>query len=550
MRLLKRLIIIGVILTIALATFINQFSTLISDFEDLARSKEAQINRHVDLSKGLVDLMAIYGADYYALDLAAQSELWRYLQYDAQNDRYNLDAVENTSLQRISGNLTGIGILPTDPAVRKEVNLALQMNHLFNSVYGKIPDAAWLYYTSRSHFINIYPWIASADFAYNPDLNNEVFYTCVTPDRNPFRESRWSPVYMDHAGKGLMVTLSSPVYEQAQDRFLGVVSLDLTNEQLSGMLQSAYETYLIDPAETVIANNQNSAADESILKLDAVMGAPAAIIDRIRAVRDDQISRINNYYYFSAKINNAPWKLVSRISFWHVLGRSALFTLPVFMIGLLLLLATLEAEKRKKTEVLLTNSLQELQSYHKMLENAAKFDFLTATFNRRGLMDIFNRIILEEPDAGMAVIISDIDLFKQFNDRYGHAAGDKVLIEITRIIQLHLGPSDTLCRWGGEEFVILLVNRSTEAARQIAESIRLQIAANSIPWENATSLQATMTFGVVEYRHDLNFEDNVAKADRALYYAKRSGRNRVIDYQEYLAQLNAGEDSELRGRHS
>jgi diguanylate cyclase (GGDEF)-like protein len=125
------------------------------------------------------------------------------------------------------------------------------------------------------------------------------------------------------------------------------------------------------------------------------------------------------------------------------------------------------------------------------------------------------------------VLFVDIDHFKSFNDMLGHACGDYCLRELARALKAPLAIDDTLGRYGGEEFVVVLPGRATEMARAIAEELRVAVEASEFVW-NERSLRLTVSIGVAS-RLDGESTPQAAleRADRALYAAKRAGRNRV-----------------------
>ncbi len=528
----KKTIMVLLVIVVIIITFHSQYVAQLKDIEITAKSKESQINRHIDLSKGFVDLMAIYGNNTFENGKISDSELYSLLSNNLSLNSYNLDAAGGTKHEKIVGNLTGTGSIPENDANRDEVNLALQFNQQFASIYKRIPDVAWIYYTSENNFINLFPWVSSTDFSYDKALKSEVFYTTVNPQNNPLRESRWTPVYLDHAGKGLMVSLSSPIY--AGDTFKGVVSLDLTNDQLSEIISSDYDIYMIDETDTLIAYSHNIKNETEVSTFKTILNSTDSYVSAMKEVNSNTVQIVGNYYIYSVSFTNAPWRMLFRVPVWLIVGKSALFTLPIMTICLLLLFTFFEVEKRKRSERQLTKSFEELSSYQTLLENAAKYDFLTASVNRRGMMDIFNKNIQTNGKIEKSVIfiMGDIDNFKQFNDMYGHAAGDKVLIEIANTMRKNIKNDEVVCRWGGEEFVIMLLERTYDEAILIAKNIRREIDENIIPWENSIQLRATMTFGVVEYDNALSFDMNISNADHALYVGKEKGRNQVIGYRE------------------
>ena len=532
MKNMKKTIVTLLVTIVVMVTFYSEYIILIKDIENTAKSREAQINRHIDLSKGFIDLMTIYGNDFFRHSLIPNSELFSLLENDSSQNSYHLDAVGGTKYQKAAGNLTGIGSIPRSGIDRDEINLALQFNQHFSSVYSKLPDIAWLYYTSENEFINIYPWVSSKDFAYKKDLKTEKFYEYAMPENNPIRISVWTPVYLDHAGKGLMVTLSSPIYNG--DTFMGAVSLDFTNEKLCEMINSDYEIYIVDDEDSVIANSLNIKLNDQVPKFNTLLKSTQSDVDEMKELRSNTVQRLNNYYIYTIRFINAPWRMFVRVPVWLIAGKAMLFTLPILIICLLLLLTLFEVEKRRNTETLLTNSLKELTSYQKLLEKAAKYDFLTSTVNRRGLMDIFNQYLSlnNKTKTSILFIMGDIDYFKKFNDAFGHAAGDKVLKEIAAIMQKNIKKDDVVCRWGGEEFIIMLLGSTYEDAMLIADNIRMEIQSTVIPWENSSALRATMTFGVAEYDNSESLPSSVSKADSALYIGKNKGRNQVVGYRD------------------
>ena len=125
--------------------------------------------------------------------------------------------------------------------------------------------------------------------------------------------------------------------------------------------------------------------------------------------------------------------------------------------------------------------------------------------------------------------MTDIDHFKEFNDRYGHAVGDQVLQAVARSLSSGLRATDLLCRYGGEEFCILLPGLDAKQAAEIAERLRSEVERRAGPSvRTSEGLNVTSSFGVAELRGD--FADPavlIDEADKALYVSKRGGRNRV-----------------------
>ena len=135
----------------------------------------------------------------------------------------------------------------------------------------------------------------------------------------------------------------------------------------------------------------------------------------------------------------------------------------------------------------------------------------------------------------MAVLLIDIDYFKQLNDRYGHLAGDKMLFELARTLEKSLRREDIIARFGGEEFVVMLPESSLTAAYQVAERVRTDIEKMKIDYLGK-KLSVTVSIGV-NYIDPSRIETPqtvIEQADKALYTAKDEGRNQVSFYRAGL----------------
>ncbi len=131
----------------------------------------------------------------------------------------------------------------------------------------------------------------------------------------------------------------------------------------------------------------------------------------------------------------------------------------------------------------------------------------------------------------------DIDRFKSVNDLYGHLIGDQVIQKMAQILSEHLRPRDLLCRYGGEEFCLMLPETSLEVACTIAERLRAAIETCSPTSAEGKKFSFTASFGVGSFEAEmLEMEDLIRNADRALYSSKQNGRNRVTFYLSSVAQ--------------
>ena len=157
-------------------------------------------------------------------------------------------------------------------------------------------------------------------------------------------------------------------------------------------------------------------------------------------------------------------------------------------------------------------------------------DKLTGLKNRMGFyFDFggkFKDYLIPESGRTMSIFISDIDKFKSVNDTYGHNAGDDVLRFASQLLESACGENDSLYRWGGEEFVMVMRDKDLESAVKKAEEMRLKLMESDIN-ADGNIIRCTMSFGCALYDHSKTIEENISTADERLYTAKESGRNRV-----------------------
>ncbi|MEW5939011.1 MAG: diguanylate cyclase [Chloroflexota bacterium] len=181
---------------------------------------------------------------------------------------------------------------------------------------------------------------------------------------------------------------------------------------------------------------------------------------------------------------------------------------------------------------------KQLEEQNSKLESMANTDFLTGVNNRRRFFAIaeteFSGAIRDAAPA--SVTIFDVDNYKTVNDTHGHMVGDQVLSDLARLIFEQARDTDVTARYGGDEFVILHPLLDKQGAYQIAEMIRKKVEVTAFSYRGR-GIRITVSAGVEDTsncREGSRFDDVLAKADKALYLAKRSGRNRVIVFEENL----------------
>lgn len=192
--------------------------------------------------------------------------------------------------------------------------------------------------------------------------------------------------------------------------------------------------------------------------------------------------------------------------------------------------------RQKQVELLLRDYQHHLEDKvaerTRDLEQAASLDPLTKIYNRRK----FSQMLAYEIQRSkryhqpLALLMCDLDYFKEINDAYGHQRGDEVLVEVADVFKTCLRKTDIYARWGGEEFIVLLLQTDLAEAKLVADNLRQQIAEIYIEKD----MTLTASFGLTSLQEHEEHEEHeeleafLKRADDALYQAKRSGRNKVV----------------------
>jgi two-component system cell cycle response regulator len=187
---------------------------------------------------------------------------------------------------------------------------------------------------------------------------------------------------------------------------------------------------------------------------------------------------------------------------------------------------------RVRTQIKKKRYTERLRDNVQMSIEMAITDALTGLFNRRYMESHLTTLVEQAAARGkpIAVLVVDIDYFKAVNDSHGHDAGDDVLREFALRIRKSIRNIDLACRYGGEEFVIVMPETDMAVATMVAERLRRRIASEPFAiQQGARSLEVTISIGIAARGES---SDNAAailkRADMALYRAKRDGRNRVV----------------------
>jgi len=272
-------------------------------------------------------------------------------------------------------------------------------------------------------------------------------------------------------------------------------------------------------------------------------GESTHVIDNMKALENAILNQIKrhtavNIAYFK---NRLHWYSLFSLMVFGAIILLTLFTVIRILKALSILISSLEVVEQTQNFGFriksqgqdefgkLSLSINSLLSYTDKIikdkEFLATTDLLTGLKNRRSFMMLANKELnrCERYQTPVSLIFCDIDFFKSVNDRFGHAFGDDVIRDFAKLLNENIRNHDCLARWGGEEFVILVVNSSQESANQLAEKLRQKIIAHIF----GSNLAVTGSFGVAERKEKESFDDLCERADQAVYRAKSSGRNKV-----------------------
>lgn len=241
-------------------------------------------------------------------------------------------------------------------------------------------------------------------------------------------------------------------------------------------------------------------------------------------------------YRFTQREVTTAIAVISGLAIWYTVRGDGPFQSPSINVSLLVLLAfnctlvitgllinAIEGERKR--------AIQDLEKELRGVQDEAVTDPLTGLANRRYLWHFlpYELLRIERRQSSLAVIMIDIDHFKRVNDTHGHDAGDLVLTRVATVLRKHIRGSDIACRYGGEEFVLVLPDASLEGTRRRAEGIRAAIKRLELFYQGKAIGKVTASIGISMFpEHASDPETLMLRSDRLMYHAKKSGRDRVV----------------------
>jgi diguanylate cyclase (GGDEF)-like protein len=230
---------------------------------------------------------------------------------------------------------------------------------------------------------------------------------------------------------------------------------------------------------------------------------------------------LSNYLSLQGQISYAPLFNLSTSPYQNKFWVSSMlyFIAPILIICLILF------------EILLS----QWRHREQLIQHLSQIDPLTNTLNRRSIKACLEKLE-HKPTKSYALVLIDLDHFKQINDQYGHNKGDETLIQVSEALSQIIRDNDVVGRFGGEEFILILHQSSLAQAENIAERCRQAIQALHLLSNMGDIIKVTASFGVAFSSTETNPQKLLSQADKALYEAKACGRNQVKCYRERLVE--------------
>ncbi|KAB7624100.1 sensor domain-containing diguanylate cyclase [Alkalilimnicola sp. S0819] len=305
-----------------------------------------------------------------------------------------------------------------------------------------------------------------------------------------------------------------------QGDYLGAIGIGLAVNRVTELVQTYQERYgrhiyFIDRAGRITLRGGAYAEAERIQEVPGLKRLATYILATPSASLSYERANGETAYVNSRLIPELDWHLIVE----QTSSQTETRILNTLLINVLFALTA--------TVIVLLLARFTIRGYQRRLEDMAMLDPLTGAANRQVFGMIFERTVKAAQRRGepVSVITIDLDHFKAINDTYGHRGGDVAIREFARIVRGCIRETDVLCRWGGDEFVVLLSDCRIEGAEQLAGKIRKAVNEQPISYGRDT-LAITVSQGMAQHRPGEALDELVARADAALYASKAEGRDR------------------------
>ncbi len=395
------------------------------------------------------------------------------------------------------------GALERSPSeqLRAEIRAALTIDVQSRNAMAFNDDIVWTYYQSVNNFIYLAPRADIEQFHYTPAIYEDRYWLEAQPQNNPERRMVVAGPYEDRAGQGVILTFADPVY--VGEQFLGVMALDMKIDTMQEFVSIGQAT----GESMIVSENDRLIARESGFEDGVSLQPPVS-----NTLIDWQEDAANVLWLSSPVLANELW-LVHRVTpaqLYAAAARASAATwLMLVLVGVVAVLVW--RLRRALAEVI----------------RLTHVDPLTQVLNRRGFYEKAENLLAlgVRKKLSTAVLIMDIDFFKKINDSYGHAEGDNVLKQLGGYLLKARRPYDLVCRWGGEEFVMIMLLSPGDDAAAVAERMRQEAQRTRI---QPGDVPITLSGGLVLLEAGEQLDSAIKRADELLYQAKSGGRNRIV----------------------
>lgn len=486
-----------VFIVVYMFIFMNNKNRVVEEF----REENLQYIRGVEQK---IDVMSGY--------LEATSDIAQHLyeeHYMHDEDHLNLVDIEETlnvgvSLIDERGERIPLTTLKREEGnpLQDEARIAYVALKYSKNMKSSIGSGIWIYYYTYSGILTEYP-------RYNI-YNGFIDFQRRVDQRKGYYNRRGMTIDLIPGERNsIIVHISTPVYYL--ERSMGILS---GNIKPAIRRRSSVGMYIFNEEGKLIYSNSSR-------EIDGIKGI-------FNSDRDNTILRRGGHYIWTSRLKGYEGLFCNTLPVLQVYYLAFKDSTILILIALILYLSQRDINKRRETAREREVLIAQLVEVRRNLEKRSEQDYLTKLLNRRGFLkraeSEYSR--LRRHGGVFSLILCDIDFFKKFNDNYGHECGDMVLKEVSEMFRKSIRESDLAGRWGGEEFIFLLIESEGYPAYQRAESLRKAVEEHIFRYRER-ELRITISFGVYQVNPELSLEENINVADRALYLSKQSGRNRV-----------------------
>ncbi len=483
---LNRITVAGSIILAFLGAIYHSFATKLSEeralFLERGQLHSSMLRNSIGTALEIADGLNVAARNILTSSQPPASAYPSLLEKMPDRNAYGLFGLRAPTDPDTSLNLTGLGSLPVEPSRRQEIEAALALEPIFRWVKGIYPETPWVYYLSRQRFMCVYPYIPFDDFFMEDSFYDMDLFRRGTPENNPGGKPYITDVYVDEAGKGLMVTVGAPVYRG--DEFMGIVGFDLTLEALSRSLQlgplAGDSVYLVDDQAQIIASAGRNDAGETALSI-----LNSALFEFAKEHANEQtLTTFGDTQLHVAKLPGVSWMLIAEKPNWDVYRAAAASTVPLIAF-LLVMLAGMAAYLKAKRQQEEMESKQSLERFRSLLDatidmiaviepasgrfldgNKAICEFLGLTLQEFLTKYVFeiSTLVSSEPQWQRFVeeLVNSDGL--AFEDRVQRPDGETGIIEVNA----------HCAKEGGQQYVIAVVRDITSRKQAEDERDRLQ----------------------------------------------------------------------------